>query len=151
MKKMICMFVGIAMLTGCTNLSPEQKEKVVDLVIKGIDIAEQVYVADAQTQGKSYTVSAATNGSVEYQIAIAYKLSKLDGSKAFEGGNTYATELRHFIVRMVELESEGKTQTPLRIKYAKVEDEKIVELMFSFLTDEGELVDETCVNCVLWE
>lgn len=150
MKKLICMVVGIAMLTGCSNISPEQKEKVVDLVIKGIDIAEQVYVADAQTQGKSYTVSAATNGSVEYQIAIAYKLSKLDGSKMFEGGNTYAVELRHFVVRMVELESEGKTQTPLRIKYAKVEDEKIEELMFSLLTDEGELVDIDCVNCCVF-
>jgi len=151
MKKFIALIIGIALLTGCRDLTPAQKEKMVDLIIKSLDIAGSVYVADKQTDGRSFTVSAATNGSVEYQIAIAYKLSKLDGSKAFEGGNTYATELRHFIVRMVELESEGKTQTPLRIKYAKVEDEKIVELMFCFLTEDGELVDETCVNCVLFE
>ena len=132
MKKFIALIVGIALLTGCRDLTPEQREKMVDLIIKGIDIAEQVYVADAQTQGKNYTVSAATNGSVEYQIAIAYKLSKLDGSKAFEGGNTYAVELRHFVVRMIELENEGKTQTPLRIKYAKVEDGKIEELIDDF-------------------
>lgn len=151
MKKIVCLICGIALLTGCSNLSDEQKEKVVSLIIKGIDIAEQVYVADQQTQGKNYTVSAATNGSVEYQIAIAYKLSKLDGTKAFEGGNTYAVELRHFVVRMIELENEGKTQTPLRIKYAKVEDGKIEELMFGLLQDDGTIIDETCVNCCLFE
>ncbi len=151
MKKIVCLFIAVMAFTGCRDLTPAQKEKMVDLIIKGIDIAEQVYIADAQTQGKSYTVSAATNGSVEYQIALAYKLSKLDGTKAFEGGNTYAVELRHFVVRMVELESEGKTQTPLRIKYAKVEDGKIEELMFGLLQDDGTIIDETCVNCVLWE
>lgn len=151
MKNFIALFVGIMLLTGCRDLTPEQKEKMVDLVIKSLDIAEQVYVADAQTQGKSYAVSAATNGSVEYQIALAYKLSKLDGTKAFDGGNTYAVELRHFVVRMIELENEGKTQTPLRIKYAKVEDKKIEELMFCLLQDDGTIIDETCVNCVLFE
>ena len=119
----------------------------VDLVIKGLDIAEQVYIADAQTQGKSFTVSAATNGSIEFQIAVAYKLSKLDASKTFEGGNTYKTELRYFIVKMIEFENEGKTQTPLRIKYAKVEDDKVEELMFCILQDDGTLVDTDCVEC----
>lgn len=147
MKKIIALFVGIMLLTGCSNLTPEQKEKMVDLVIKGLDIAEQVYIADAQTQGKSFTVSAATNGSIEFQIAVAYKLSKLDASKTFEGGNTYKTELRYFIVKMIEFENEGKTQTPLRIKYAKVEDDKVEELMFCILQDDGTLVDTDCVEC----
>ena len=147
MKKIFALLIGIALLTGCRDLTPEQKEKMVDLVIKGLDIAEQCYVADAQTQGKSFTVSAATNGSIEYQLALAYKLSKLDGSKTFEGGNTYKTELRYFIVKMIEFENEGKTQTPLRIKYAKVEDDKVEELMFCILQDDGTLVDTDCVEC----
>lgn len=147
MKKFFALIIGIMLFTGCRDLTPEQKEKMVDLVIKGLDIAEQVYVADAQTQGKSYTVSAATNGSIEYQLALAYKLSKLDGSKTFEGGNTYKMELRYLIVKMIELENEGKTQTPIRIKYAKVEDEVIKELMFCLLQDDGTLVDTDCVEC----
>lgn len=147
MKKIFVLLIGIALLTGCRDLTPAQKEKMVDLVIKGLDIAKQVYVADAQTQGKSFTVSAATNGSIEFQIAVAYKLSKLDASKTFEGGNTYKTELRYFIVKMIEFENEGKTQTPLRIKYAKVEDDKVEELMFCILQDDGELVDTDCVEC----
>lgn len=147
MKKIFVLLIGIALLTGCRDLTPAQKEKMVDLVIKGLDIAKQVYVADAQTQGKSYTVSAATNGSIEFQIALAYRLSKLDASKTFEGGNTYKTELRYFIVKMIEFENEGKTQTPLRIKYAKVEDDKVEELMFCILQDDGELVDTDCVEC----
>ena len=147
MKKFFALIIGIMLFTGCSNLTPQQKEKMVDLVIKGLDIAEQVYVADAQTQGKNYTVSAATNGSIEYQLALAYKLSKLDGSKTFEGGNTYKMELRYLIVKMIELENEGKTQTPIRIKYAKVEDEVIKELMFCILQDDGTLVDTDCVEC----
>ena len=150
MKKFISLIIGIALLTGCRDLTPEQKEKVVDLVLKSIDIAEQCYVADAQTDGRSFTVSAATNGSIEYQIALAYKLSKMDGSKAFEGGNTYAVELKHFVVKMVELQANGATTTPLRIKYAKVNDGVIEELMFSLLQEDGELIDETCVNCCLF-
>jgi len=150
MKKFIALIIGIALLTGCRDLTPEQKEKIVDLVIKSIDIAEQVYVADKQTDGRSFTVSAATNGSIEYQIALAYKLSKMDGSKAFEGGNTYAVELKHFVVKMVELQANGATTTPLRIKYAKVNDGVIEELMFSLLQEDGELIDETCVNCCLF-
>ena len=150
MKKFIALIIGIALLTGCRDLTPEQKEKVVDLVIKGIDIAEQVYVADKATDGRSFTVSAATNGSIEYQICLAYKLSKLDGSKAFEGGNTYAVELKHFVVKMVELQANGATTTPLRIKYAKVNDGVIEELMFSLLQEDGSLIDETCVNCCLF-
>ena len=150
MKKIVCLICGIALLTGCSNLSDEQKEKVVDLVIKGIDIAESVYIADAQTKEDSYTVSAATNGDIEYQIALAYKLSKLDGTKAFEGGETYATELRHFVVKMVELQADGATTTPLRIKIAKVKDKKIEELMFCLLQEDGTFIDETCVNCCVF-
>lgn len=150
MKKLFALVAVVMLFTGCSNLSPEQKEKVVDLIIKGIDIAEQCYVADKATDGRSFTVSAATNGSIEHQICLAYKLSKMDGSKAFEGGNTYATELKHFVVKMVELQANGATTTPLRIKYAKVDDGVIEELMFSLLQEDGELIDETCVNCCLF-
>lgn len=41
----------------------------------------------------------------------------------------------------------SRTQTPLRIKYAKVEDDKVEELMFCILQDDGELVDTDCVEC----
>ena len=151
MKKLFAFVSVIVMMTGCTNISPEQKEKIVDLVIAGINVAEQVYVADAQTKEKDYELKDVDgNGSIEYQLALAYKLSKLDGSKAFEGGESYATEIRHFIVRMVELQADGAATTPLRIKVAKVKDKKIEELMFCLLQDDGTLIDETCVNCCVF-
>ena len=53
MKKFIALIIGVAMVTGCSSITPEQREKIVDLVIKGVEVAEQVYIADAQTKPES--------------------------------------------------------------------------------------------------
>lgn len=152
MKKFIALIIGIALLTGCTNFSPEQKEKVVDLVIKGIEVAEQVYIADAQTKEDSYTIAPAMNGDVNYQLALAYKLLKNDGKAfAMKGtGESYELTLKHFVVKMVELESEGKTVTPLRIKTATVKNKVITDLMYCIQQEDGSMIDEECPSCVLW-
>ena len=153
MKKIICMVVGIAMLTGCSNITPEQKEKIVDLVIAGIGIAEQVYIADQQTKEKDYELKDVdTNGSIEYQLALAYKLSKMDGKKyAMKGTKeTYDLTLKHFIVKMVEHKANGETATPLRIKRATVKDGVITDLMYSIEQSDGSRIEEECPSCCDW-
>lgn len=155
MKKLICMVVGIAMLTGCTNLSDEQREKVVDLVIKSIDIAENVYFADAQTpKDRDYELKDVDgNGSIEYQLALAIKMSKMDGTKyAMKGTKeTYELTLKHFIVALVEHKAKGDETTPLRIKRATVKDGVITDLMYSVEQEDGSRIEEECPSCVLWE
>lgn len=152
MKKLIALFVGIALLTGCSNITPEQREKIVDLVIQGIQVAEQVYVADKQTDADSYTVSAATNGDIAYQLALAYKLLKADGTKfaMSETGESYELTLKHFTVKLLEYQSEGNTTTPLRIKAAVVKDKTITELMYCLQQEDGSMIDEQCPSCVVW-
>jgi len=154
MKKMICLIVGIALLTGCSNITPEQKERIVDLVIAGINVAEQVYVADAQTKEKDYELKDVdTNGSIEYQLTLAYKLLKMDGKKYAmkETGETYELTLKHFIVKMVEHKSKGEETTKLRIKRATVKDGVITDLMYSLEQEDGSRIEESCPSCVDWE
>lgn len=153
MKKFIALIIGVAMVTGCSSITPEQREKIVDLVIKGVEVAEQVYIADAQTKPESYTVAAATNGDLAYQTALAVKLLKADGKQYSmkETGQTYETTLRHFLTKMIELAAEEKTTTPLRIKTATVKDGVIVDLMYSLLQEDGSLIDESCPSCVIWD
>lgn len=153
MKKLFALFIAVMMFTGCSNLSPEQKEKVVDLVIKAIDVAESAYIADAQTKEKDYELKDVdTNGSIEYQLALAYKLSKMDGKKyAMKGtGETYEITLKHFIVKMVEHKAKGETATPLRIKRATVKDGVITDLMYSIEQSDGSRIEEECPNCCDW-
>lgn len=155
MKKLICMIAGIALLTGCTNLSDEQRAKVVDLVIKGIEVAENVYFADAQTpKDRDYELKDVDgNGSIEYQLALAIKLSKMDGKQyAMKGTKeTYELTLKHFIVALVEHKAKGDETTPLRIKRATVKDGVITDLMYSVEQEDGSRIEEECPSCVLWE
>lgn len=152
MKKLICMVVGIAMLTGCTNLSDEQRERIVGLVIKGIEVAENVAIADAQTKEENFSITAATNGDLAYQTALCTKLLKCDGKQYAmkETGQSYETTLRHFLVKMVELAAEEKTATPLRIKTVTVKEGVIIDLMYSLLQEDGTLIDTDCPSCVVW-
>jgi uncharacterized protein YwgA len=149
MKKMIALMIAVVMLTGCTNLSDEQRAKVVDLVISGIQVAEQVYMADAQTKEDSYTVAPAMNGDVNYQLTLAYKLLKADGKQfaMSETGESYELTLKHFVVKMLELQSEGKTETPLRIKTAVVKDKVVTSLMYCLRQEDGTMIDEQCPSC----
>ena len=152
MKKLFALMIAVVLFTGCSSITSEQREKIVDLVITGIQVAEQVYVADAQTKEDSYTISAATNGDVAYQLTLAYKLLKCDGKKYAmpTTGETYESTLKHFTVKLLELQSEGKTETPLRIKYAKVEGKEVKELMYGLLQEDGSIINEECPSCVIW-
>ena len=155
MKKMIMVLVGCMVFTGCSNISPEQREKIVDLVIKGIDVAENVYFADAQTpKDRDYELKDVDgNGSIEYQLALAIKLSKMDGAKyAMKGTKeTYELTLKHFIVALVEHKAKGDETTPLRIKRATVKDGVITDLMYSVEQEDKSRIEEECPSCVLWE
>lgn len=152
MKKIALTIIAVMALTSCSNISPEQREKIVDLVITGIQVAEQVYMADAQTKEDSYTVSAATNGDIAYQLALAYKLLKADGTKfaMSETGESYELTLKHFTVKLLEYQSEGNTTTPLRIKVATVKDKTITELMYCLQQEDGSMIDAQCPSCVVW-
>lgn len=153
MKKLICMIVGIALLTGCTNITPEQKERIVDLIIAGIGVAEQVYLADAQTKEKDYVLTDVdTNNSIEYQLALAYKLLKMDGKKYAmkESKETYELTLKHFVVRLVEHKSKGEATTKLCIKRATVKDGIITDLMYSIEQEDGSRIETDCPSCCDW-
>lgn len=154
MKKLICMVVGIAMLTGCSNISDEQREKIVDLVITGLNVAEQVYVADAQTKEKDNYVLTDVDGNndIAYQLTLAYKLLKANGKKYAmkETGESYELTLKHFIVRLLEHQSKGETTTKLCIKRATVKDGVITDLMYSIEQDNGSRIETDCPSCCDW-
>lgn len=154
MKKLICMVVGIAMLTGCSSITPEQKEKIVDLVIQGLNVAEQVYIADQQTKDKENfeITDADSNGDISYQLTLCYKLLQCNGKKyAFkDSGQTYELTLKHFAVKLLEHQSKGETTTPLRIKYATVKDKVITSLMYSIEQSDGSRIEEICPSCCDW-
>ena len=152
MKKFFALIIGIMLFTGCNNISPEQREKIVNLVIKGIEVAENVAIAEAQTKEENFSITAATNGDLAYQTALCTKLLKYDGKQYAmkETGQTYETTLRHFLVKMVELAAEEKTTTPLRIKTVTVKDGVIIDLMYSLLQEDNSMIDETCPSCVVW-
>lgn len=154
MKKIIITITAIAMLTGCTNITPEQKEQIVDLVIAGLNVAEQVYLADAQTKEKdNYVLTDVDNNpDIAYQLTLAYKLLKANGKKhAFkESGQTYELTLKHFVVKLLEHQSKGETTTKLCIKRATVKDGVITDLMYSIEQEDGSRIEETCPSCVDW-
>ena len=153
MKKISALLIGIALLTGCTNITPEQKERIVDLIIAGIGVAEQVALADAQTKEKDYVLTDVdTNNSIEYQLTLAYKLLKMDGKKYAmkESKETYELTLKHFVVRLVEHKSKGEATTKLCIKRATVKDGIITDLMYSIEQEDGSRIETDCPSCCDW-
>ena len=153
MKKIFALLIGIALLTGCTNITPEQKERIVDLIIAGIGVAEQVALADAQTKEKDYVLTDVdTNNSIEYQLTLAYKLLKMDGKKYAmkESKETYELTLKHFVVRLVEHKSKGEATTKLCIKRATVKDGIITDLMYSIEQEDGSRIETDCPSCCDW-
>ena len=153
MKKILITVATIAMLTGCNNISPEQREKIVDLVIAGIGVAEQVYLADQQTPKKEDYVLTNTdsNPEIAYQLTLAYKLLKQDGKQYAmpDTGQTYELTLKHFVVKLLEYQTKGQTTTKLRIKRATVEKGVITDLMYSLEQEDGSKIEEQCPDCVL--
>jgi len=153
MKKIALAIIATVMLCSCSSITPEQKEKIVDLVIAGINVAEQVYIADAQTKDKDYVLANTDNNpEISYQLTLAYKLLKADGKQYAmkETGQTYELTLKHFVVKLLEHQSKGETTTKLRIKRATVEKGVIVDLMYSLEQDDGSKIDESCPDCCDW-
>lgn len=151
MKKILITVATIAMLTGCTNLSDEQKAKITDLVIQGVSIAEQVYIADKATpKDEDYSLeNLDANGDIAYQIALATKILRNDGTKNFmpDTGQSYTVTLQHFIVKNLEYKQAGHDTTPLCIKRVTVKDKRIVDLMYSLLQEDGTRIEEQCPSC----
>ncbi len=155
MKKIALVVMVVMVLTGCANLSQEQKDKITDLVIQGISIAEQIYIADSQTpKDEDYVLTGTdANGDIAYQIALATKLLKNDGTKYAmpQTGQTYTVTLQHFIVRNLEYKQAGHDTTPLRIKQATVKGKIITDLMYSLEQEDGTRIEEQCPECTLFE
>ena len=153
MKKIALAIIVIATLCSCSNLTTEQQDKIVDLIIAGLNVAEQVAIADAQTPKKEDYVLTDVDGNnnIEYQLTLAYKLLKANGKKyAFkETGKTYEVSLKQFIVKLLEEKSKGLEETKLCIKRATVKDGVVTDLMFSVLQEDGSRIDETCPSCYI--
>lgn len=154
MKKIALTIIAVITLCSCTNITPAQKEQIVDLVIAGLNVAEQVYLADAQTpKDKDYVLTDVdTNNKMEYQLTLAYKLLKENGKKYAmkETGETYELTLKHFVVRLLEHQSKGEETTKLCIKRATVKDGVITDLMYSLEQEDGTRIETDCPSCVDW-
>lgn len=154
MKKIALIAIATVMLCSCSNITPQQKEQIVDLIIAGINVAEQVYLADAQTpKDKDFTLTDVdSNNNIEYQLMIAYKLLKQNGKKYAmkETKESYELTLKHFVVRLVEHKSKGEATTKLCIKRATVKDGVITDLMYSLEQEDGTRIEEECPSCVDW-
>lgn len=154
MKKIAFVIVAVIMLCSCTSVTPEQKERIVDLIISGIGVAEQVYLADQQTpKDADYELKDIDiNNDINFQLAIAYKLLKQNGKKyAMKGtGESYELTLKHFVVKLIEHKSKGEETTKLCIKRATVKDGTITDLMYSIEQQDGSRIEEECPSCVDW-
>lgn len=90
------------------------------------------------------------NASIEYQLSIATKLLEYDGDqKTFEStGERYKTTLEHFISELVYYRGRGHVNTPLRVKYATVENGVITKLMYAYFPKDAPAREVDCPSCV---
>ena len=90
------------------------------------------------------------NASIEYQLSIATKLLEYDGDqKTFpDTDERYKTTLEHFISELVYYRGRGHVNTPLRVKYATVEDGVITKLMYAYFPKDEPAREVTCPSCV---
>ena len=90
------------------------------------------------------------NPNIEYQLSIAMKLLTYDGysHKMQNTGEYYTTVLEHFVTKLIQHQSKGNKETPLRIKYVTVQDKVITKLMFAYFQEDGQVRLEDCPSCV---
>ncbi len=93
------------------------------------------------------------NNSIAYQQAVATKLlNYADETSGWEGDLTiFRQSLRMFLVRMAQLTAKGKTTTCMRVKYAIVKSNKIIDLNYVMIEPGGNQFDTHCPECVLLE
>ena len=92
------------------------------------------------------------NDSIAYQTAVASKLlTYADDTSSWEGDvTTYKKSLQDFLTRLAKLTVKGKTKTQMRVKYAKIANNKLIDLMYVMIEPDQEF-DTTCPECVLLE
>ena len=93
------------------------------------------------------------NNTIAYQQAVATKLlNYADETSGWEGDlTTFRQSLRMFLVRMAQLTAKGKTTTCMRVKYAIIKGNKIVDLNYVMIEPDGNQFDTHCPECVLLE
>lgn len=93
------------------------------------------------------------NNTIAYQQAVATKLlNYADETSGWEGDlTTFRQSLRMFLVRMAQLIAKGKTTTCMRVKYAVIKGNQIVDLNYVMIEPDGNQFDMHCPECVLLE
>ena len=93
------------------------------------------------------------NNTIAYQQAVATKLlNYTDEKSGWEGdADTFRQSLRMFLVRMAQLTAKGKTTTQMRVKYAVIKSNQIVDLNYVMIEPDGNEFDTHCPECVLLE
>ena len=93
------------------------------------------------------------NNAIAYQQAVATKLLNYTDDKAgWEGDTvTFRQSLRMFLVRMAQLYAKGKTTTQMRVKYAVIKSNQIVDMEYVMIEPDGNQFDTHCPECVLLE
>lgn len=93
------------------------------------------------------------NNSIAYQQAVATKLLNYTDDKAgWEGDEvTFRQSLRMFLVRMAQLTAKGKMTTQMRVKYAIIKSNQIVDMEYVVIEPGGNQFDTHCPECVLLE
>ena len=56
-----------------------------------------------------------------------------------------------FLVRMAQLYAKGKTTTQMRVKYAVIKSNQIVDMEYVMIEPDGNQFDTHCPECVLLE
>ena len=91
------------------------------------------------------------NNNIAYQRAVATKLLNYTDEKAGWEGETYTFKhsLQTFLVRMAQLSAKGRTVTQMRVKYAVIKDNQIVDMAYIMIEPDGNQFDTHCPECVL--
>lgn len=91
------------------------------------------------------------NNTIAYQNAVAVKLLNYTDDKATfpDSKTTFYHSLQSFITRLAKLTVRGRTVTQMRVKYAKIKDNQITDLMFVMIEPDGNTFDTTCPECVM--
>ena len=90
------------------------------------------------------------NDTIAYQQACATKLLNYTDDKAGWEGDavTFRQSLRMFLVRMAQLTAMGRTTTCMRVKYATIKDNQIVDMNYVMIQPDGTQFDTHCPECV---
>ena len=139
--------------------SKQATTSVAETLKKAIDKAKSLINNKEANEGKEATFQCdgncnydnlTGNADITYQLSIAMKLLSYDGysHKMDNTGEYYTTTLEHFITQLAGLQSKGRKETPLRVKYVTVKDGVITRLMFAYVRDDGTIEDVDCPSCI---